>query len=118
MPLQHELLEICQQHQLTFIVAINDDGMIMAEAGETPSEGFAAYAPMAIETSRLLAKNGNFGDPLCNALVLTNGRMLILYQTCIAGRVVYLSILCQKVPAGSKSLLEHIAAMISKALGE
>ena len=118
MPLQHALFDLCQQHQLTFILATNDEGMIMAEAGETPTDSFAAYTPMAVETSRIMAKNGDFGDPICNALILSGGRILIMYQTFVAGRIIYLSLLCQKVPVGLKGVLENIAAVISKALGE
>ncbi len=117
MSLRDTLETLCQQHGLACILAINDEGLVMAEAGTAPAEEFAPYLPMAVETSNRMAENGGFGEPLCNALVLSGGSMLIMYRTLVAGRAVYLSLLCSRVPAGLKTLLERITNEVAGAIG-
>jgi len=117
MSLKDTLEELCTTHHLVFILAINDEGMVMADAGDVPADGFAPYAPMAIETARRMALNGELDEPVCSALILQGGRMLIMYQSEIANRVVYLALVCRKVPAGLKKLLDNIASEVGKALG-
>lgn len=117
MKLKRTLEEIRLAHRLVFLLAISDEGMVMAEAGELPTEGFAPYTPMAMETMRVMAQSGELGPPLCNATILSGGRMLVLYQTEVISRTVYLCLMCNKVPRGLKNLLEQVAEEVGRALG-
>lgn len=118
MSLTETLESIRQEHDLTSVLAINDEGLLMAHAGDMPEEGFVPYSPMAVETARQMASAGGFGEPLCSAMILQNGRMLIMHQADVAGRAIYLSLLCRKVPIGLKHVLGRIATEIARALGE
>ncbi|RMF70328.1 MAG: hypothetical protein D6743_00430 [Calditrichaeota bacterium] len=118
MSLQHALDTIRKDHKLIFLLAVSEDGLVVAQSGETPEDSFAPYAPMAVETARRMAKSGGFDEPVCSALILQDGRMLILYQTVVVNRVLYLALLCTKVPAGLKGVLQRIAEEIGSALGE
>ncbi len=109
--------EIRQEHGLRFVMAVNEDGMSVAQAGDAPPDGFAAYAPMALETARRMSDAGNMGEPLCSALVLRDGSMLIMGDVQVAGRTMYLMLHCGKPPAGLRALLKQIAGALSGALG-
>lgn len=118
MTLQATLDAIRDEHELRFLLAINDEGLVIAGSGDMPLEAFSPYAPMAVETARRMADSGGFGEPLCNALILEGGQMLILYQTRVADHVIYLALLCKRVPTGLKKVLQNISAEIGRALGE
>ncbi len=109
--------EIRREHDLRFVMAVNEDGMAVAQAGDAPPDGFAAYAPMALETARRMSDAGQLGDPLCSALVLRDGSMLIMDDVTVAGRTMYLMLHCAKPPAGLRALLQRIADALSGALG-
>lgn len=80
-----------------------------------PSE-FALYSPMVMETTRRMSQCGGFGEPICNGVILTQGRILITHQAEVNGKVIYLSLLCGKVPARVLSLLNSITAIVAKTL--
>jgi len=101
---------------LIFILIANDEGLIMAEAGESPGEDFAPYSASVIETAHKMSLTGNLGDPICSALVLKHGRMLIMHEATIGDDIIYLSILCRKVPAGVQRLIQRIVDCLSHAL--
>jgi len=101
---------------LLFIVIANDEGLIMAEVGEAPGEDFAPYSSTVIETARKMSQTGDLGDPICSALVLKKGRMLIMAEANIGGDSIYLSILCRKVPAGVQKLIKRIVDCMSETL--
>jgi len=88
----------------------------MAEAGEAPEEDFAAYSTSLMETSQKMADTAELGNPVCSALVLKGGRMLLMHEASIEGQSVYLSILCGGVPAGVQSLIGKIVVCVSNAL--
>jgi len=88
----------------------------MAEAGRAPGEEFAAYSTSLMETSQTMADIADLGNPVCSALVLNKGRMLLMHEATIDGQAIYLSILCGGVPAGVQSLIGKIVACVSKAL--
>jgi len=118
LPLKESLEAIRNGHDLSSILIINDEGLEMAHAGNLPEEGFTPYLPMAFETARRMASAGGFGEPLCNALILEDGKMLIMHQTDVAERAIYLSLLCKKVPKGLRDILHQIKVEIGRALGE
>jgi len=101
---------------LLFILIANDEGLIMAEVGEAPGEDFAPYSATVIETARKMSHTGDLGDPICSALVLKRGRMLIMAEANIGGDAIYLSILCRKVPAGVQNLIKRIVDCMSETL--
>ncbi len=101
---------------LIFIVIANDEGLIMAEVGDAPGEDFAPYSATVIETARKMSQTGELGDPVCSALVLKKGRMLIMAEATIGGDSIYLSILCRKVPAGVQNLIKRIVDCMSETL--
>jgi len=101
---------------LIFILVANDEGLIMAEVGDTPGEDFAPYSATVIETAHKMSLTGNLGNPICSALVLKHGRMLIMHEANVGGETIYLSILCRKVPAGVQRLIQRIIDCLSHAL--
>jgi len=88
----------------------------MAEVGDAPGEDFAPYSATVIETAHKMSLSGDLGDPVCSALVLKHGRMLIMHEANIGGEAIYLSILCRKVPAGVQRLIQRIIDCLSHAL--
>ncbi len=88
----------------------------MAEVGDSPGEDFAPYSATVIETAHKMSLTGDLGDPVCSALVLKRGRMLIMHEANVGGESIYLSILCRKVPAGVQRLLQRIIDCVSHAL--
>jgi len=103
---------------LTFIIVVNDEGLLMAEAGDAPDEDFAPYSPAVMEKAMEMARHGNFGTPICNALVLSGGRMLIMHEAEIGRQMIYLALLCRKVPMGIQKLLQRIVDCVSRAMGD
>jgi len=101
---------------LIFILIANDEGLVMAEVGDSPGEDFAPYSATVIETAHKMSLTGDLGDPVCSALVLKRGRMLIMHEANVGGESIYLSILCRKVPAGVQRLLQRIIDCVSHAL--
>jgi len=101
---------------LIFILITSDEGLIMAEVGDSPGEDFAPYSATVIETAHTMSLAGNLGSPVCSALVLKHGRMLIMHEANVGGDRIYLSILCRKVPAGVQSLIKRIVDCLSQAL--
>lgn len=88
----------------------------MAEAGKAPGEEFAVHSTSLMESSRKMADTAEFGTPVCSALVLKGGRMLLMHEANIEGQSIYLSILCGGVPAGVQSLIGKIVVCVSNAL--
>ncbi|TLS67535.1 hypothetical protein FE236_07375 [Mariprofundus erugo] len=101
---------------LIFILVVNEEGLAMAEVGDSPGEDFAPYSSSIMENASKMATIGQLGEPVCSALILERGRMLIMYQTRLDGESIYLSILCRKVPAGVQRLIRRIVECIAKAL--
>ncbi len=118
MSLQAALDAIRSEHAMDMLLAVNEEGLVMACSGETPEEGLPPYAPMAVETATRLGEAGGFGEPVCSALILQDGRMLIFYKTLVAGRVAYLGLLVRKVPRGLRGVLRRIAEELGRSLGE
>ena len=72
---------------------------------------------MVMETTRRMAQCGGFGEPICNGVILKQGRILITHETVVGDQVIYTSLLCQKsVPAGLLSLLNHISVLVKASL--
>jgi len=88
----------------------------MAEVGESPGDDFAAYSSSVMDNAVKMSETGRIGDLVCSALVLKGGRMLIMHQTMVGDENIYLSILCEKVPAGVQKLIKKITACVSEAL--
>ena len=88
----------------------------MAEVGTSPGEDFAAYSSSMMESALKVAESGDLGEQICSALVLKNGRMLIMHEGKINGHSIYLSILCSRVPAGVQSLIKKIVHCVGIAL--
>ncbi|RLL50725.1 hypothetical protein D8Y20_11095 [Mariprofundus sp. EBB-1] len=101
---------------LIFIVIANDEGLIMADVGEAPGEDFAPFSSTLIETARQMSQAGELGDPVCNAIVLKKGRMLIMAEASIGGESIYISILCRKIPSGVQNLIKRIVDFMSETL--
>ncbi|MFQ5518485.1 MAG: hypothetical protein ACE5E3_00645 [Mariprofundus sp.] len=101
---------------LVFILVANDEGLIMAEVGESPGEDFAPYSASIMETADKMTLTGNLGNLICSALVLQGGRMLIMHEANVGGQYIYLSILCSKVPNGVQSLIRSIVTCVSQSL--
>ncbi|EAU54107.1 hypothetical protein AL013_00820 [Mariprofundus ferrooxydans] len=101
---------------LIFIMVVNEEGLLMAEVGASPGEDFAPYSSSIMENASKMAAIGQMGVPVCSALVLERGRMLIMHETKLDGESVYLSILCRKVPAGVQSLIRKIVDCVARAL--
>ncbi|MDX8401111.1 MAG: hypothetical protein R8K47_00620 [Mariprofundaceae bacterium] len=109
--------DVRRENDLRFVLAVNEDGMAVAQAGAVSSDALAAYAPMALETARRMSDAGGLGDPLCSALVLRDGSMLIMADAEVAGRGMYLMLHCARPPAGLRALLDRIEAALNQALG-
>lgn len=88
----------------------------MAEVGDSPGEDFAPHSSHAIEALQKLSDSGDLGKPICGALILNGGRMLITHEAKIDGESIYLSILCSRVPAGVQTLIKKIVTCIAKTL--
>ncbi|PJA34773.1 MAG: hypothetical protein CO187_00220 [Zetaproteobacteria bacterium CG_4_9_14_3_um_filter_53_7] len=99
-----------------FIQASNDEGLVMTEVGESPGDDFAPYSTSVMESSQKMSEIAGFGDPICSALVLKGGRMLIMHEARIDGQSVYLSILCSRVPAGVQALIKKIVECLTRAM--
>ncbi|MDQ6969202.1 MAG: hypothetical protein Q9M16_01650 [Mariprofundus sp.] len=97
------------------IIIIDGEGRMICQVGETPEgEEFALYSPMVMETTRRMAICGGFGDPICNGVILKQGKILITHETAIGDVVMYTSLLCQnKVPAGLLDVLNKISALVA-----
>lgn len=89
---------------------------MLTETGESPGEDFAPYSTSVMDTSQKMTEIAGFGDPICSALVLKGGRMLIMHEATIDGQSVYLSILCSRVPTGVQGLINRIVTCLTKAL--
>jgi hypothetical protein len=106
-----------RQHQgLICILVIDEEGLPIAEVGQTPASEFALYSPMVMETTRRMSLSGGFGEPICNGIILTGGRILITHQASVKEKVIYLSLLCGKVPPRVLRLLNAITALVAKHL--
>jgi len=102
--------------KLIFITVANDEGLVMSEVGTAPGEDFAAYSSSMMDTAIRVAESGDLGKQICSALVLKNGRMLIMHEGKINDQSIYLSILCSRVPAGVQNLIRKIVNCVAKAL--
>jgi len=109
--------DLQQRYGVTFLLAVNEEGLSVAEAGEVPPDGFAAYLPMAMETGIRMAYSGGMGDPVCMAFVLPKGGMLILARAELEGQAMYLAIRCRRPPKGLRRLIEEVTASLRQALG-
>ncbi len=96
------------------IIVINGEGELLSQVGDAPEgEEFALYSPMVMETTRRMALCGGFGEPVCNGVILKEGRILITHETAIGENVVYTSLLCHKsVPNGLLSILKKISKLL------
>jgi len=101
---------------LIFILVVNEEGLTMGEAGDAPGDDFAPYSSSIMENASKMAAIGQLGEPVCSALVLEHGRMLIMHEARLDGESIYLSILCRRVPAGVQSLIRKIVDCVAKAL--
>ena len=99
------------------IIVINGEGDLLSQVGDAPEgEEFALYSPMVMETTRRMALCGGFGEPVCNGVILKEGRILITHETTIGEHVVYTSLLCHKsVPNGLLSILNKITTLLKEA---
>jgi len=88
----------------------------MAEVGDSPGEDFAPYSSTVLETSHEMSLSANLGKPICSALVLKGGRMLIMHEAKIGDDQFYVSILCNQVPGGLQNLIKRITNCLSQAL--
>lgn len=102
--------------KLIFITVANDEGLVMAESGDCPEEEFAAYSSAMMELAQKVAQSGSLGEQICSALVLKNGRMLIMHEARIDDHSIYLSILCSRVPAGMQNLIKDIVNCVARTL--
>jgi len=107
-----KLEQLREARGLACIILIDADGNLLAQVGEAPEgEEFALYSPMVMETTRRMSLCGGFGEPICNGVILHNGRILITHQSLAKDQVVYTSLLCHgKVPNGLLELLNQISA--------
>jgi len=73
---------------------------------------------MVMETTRRMSLCGGFGDPVCNGVILSGGRILITHQGETNGdAVIYTSLLCKnRVPSGVLALLNQITDYAEVAL--
>ena len=88
----------------------------MAETGACPEEDFSAYSSSMMETARKVAESGDLGEQVCSALVLKNGRMLIMHEAAVGDQFIYLSILCSRVPSGMQNLIKEIVSCVARTL--
>jgi len=97
------------------IIIIDSEGRLICQVGETPEgEEFALYSPMVMETTRRMAICGGFGDPICNGVILKQGKILITHESAIDDVTVYTSLLCQnKVPNGLLGILNQISDLVA-----
>jgi predicted regulator of Ras-like GTPase activity (Roadblock/LC7/MglB family) len=116
MPLHNELEQLQRQMNLAFILVVSDEGLLMAEVGDSPGEDFAPYSTEMMEMANRMSQVGNFGAPICSALVLQGGRMLIMHEAKVGEHTIYLSILCDKVPPSVRRLTGKITACVSRSL--
>jgi len=100
------------------IIIINGEGERLFQVGEAPEgDEFALYSPMVMETTRRMALCGGFGEPVCNGVILKQGRILITHETSVAETVIYTSLLCQNsVPSGLLAILNNITALLKEDL--
>jgi len=114
--LTHQLELIRQQQDMACIIIIDGEGRSIAQVGETPEgEEFALYSPMVMETTRRMSICGGFGDPICNGVILKQGRILITHETKISDLTIYTSLLCRnKVPAGLLGILNKISDLVKQ----
>jgi len=64
-----------------------------------------------------MAQCGGFGEPICNGVILKQGRILITHESVVGEHVIYTSLLCYKsVPAGLLSLLNSITDLVKESL--
>ncbi|MDQ6997915.1 MAG: hypothetical protein Q9M17_04305 [Mariprofundus sp.] len=98
------------------IIIIDGEGRLITQVGEAPEgEEFALYSPMVMETTRRMAICGGFGNPICNGVILKQGRILITHETTIGDLVMYTSLLCRgKVPPGLLGILNNISELVKK----
>jgi len=115
--LKDKLELLRQQHGMECIIIINGEGRLIAQVGKAPEgEEFALYSPMVMETTRRMAICGGFGEPVCNGVILQQGRILITHQAAIGDEVIYTALLCRnRVPAGLQGLLTTITTYIKPA---
>jgi len=72
---------------------------------------------MVMETTRRMSQCGGFGEPICNGVILKQGRILITHESVAENTVIYASLLCQKnVPTGLLALLNRISDLVKASL--
>ncbi|GAV19854.1 hypothetical protein MMIC_P0812 [Mariprofundus micogutta] len=102
---------------MTCIIIIDGEGNLITQVGEAPEgEEFALYSPMVMETTRRMSLCGGFGEPICNGVILSGGRILITHQATVKEEVIYTSILCQKVPNGLLSVLKQVTSYVEETI--
>jgi len=96
------------------IIVIDGEGNLISQVGEAPEgDEFAVYSPMVMETTRRMSLCGGFGEPICNGVILKQGRILITHETVIGEDVIYTSLLCRnKVPGGLLAVLNRISDIV------
>ncbi len=116
--LQDELEQIRQEKELICIIIIDEEGTLISQVGDAPKgEEFALYSPMVMETTRRMSLCGGFGEPVCNGVILTQGRILVTHQGQADGRNIYSSLLCNgKVPSGLLLLLNRIMTCVENSM--
>jgi len=116
--LSDQLEQLRAEHKLLCIIIINGEGELLSQVGDAPGgEEFALYSPMVMETTRRMAQCGGFGEPICNGVILKQGRILITHESVAGDTVIYAFLLCQKsVPAGLLSLLNRITDLVKESL--
>ena len=115
--IQNKLEKLRTERELTCVIIIDGEGNIIAQVGETPEgEEFALYSLMVMETTRCMSLCGGFGEPVCNGVILTRGRILITHQATVKDEVIYTSLLCHKVPGGLLGLLNEITSYVEEAI--
>jgi len=88
----------------------------MAEAGLLPEEEFAVYSLSMMECAKNVAVSARLGQPVCSALLMERGRILIMHEASLDGEAIYLSILCNKLPGGIQGLINIIIDRLGKSL--
>jgi len=115
--IQDKLEKLRTERDLTCIIIIDGEGTLITQVGEAPEgEEFALYSPMVMETTRRMSLCGGFGEPICNGVILTKGRILITHQATVKDEVIYTSVLCRKVPAGLLTVLNEITSYVEEVI--
>lgn len=114
---QQDFAELLERYGADALVAVNDQGLAMLEAGKVLGEAFASYLPMAVETCMRLGRNACTTEPEVVMLAFSGRGVLLAQRAEAGGQVIYLAAWARRPPRGTRKLFAGMQACVARAVG-